>query len=124
MATSATSDQFSGSQTPPSNPLVGATSESLDARPATGSLGSRFWKIVTTNKKATFGFGLFLLFVLAAIIGPFVAPYDPTALATGLPSQGPSPEHWLGTTRLGQDIFSQLLVGTRTRSRSVWQWAC
>jgi oligopeptide/dipeptide ABC transporter ATP-binding protein len=77
-------------------------------------LASRFWKIITTNKKATFGFGLFSIFVLTAIIGPFVAPYDPTALATGLPSQRPSPEHWLGTTRLGQDIFSQLLVGTRS----------
>jgi peptide/nickel transport system permease protein len=30
-----------------------------------------------------------------------------------LPSQAPSWQHWLGTTRLSQDIFSQLLTGTR-----------
>jgi peptide/nickel transport system permease protein len=51
--------------------------------------------------------------VLFAIIGPWVAPYDPSARSNDL-VQGPSAAHWLGTTHLGQDVLSQLLVGTRS----------
>jgi peptide/nickel transport system permease protein len=41
-----------------------------------------------------------------------LAPYSPTAVGIAMPG-GPSSSHWLGTTQLGQDIFSQLLAGTR-----------
>ena len=49
---------------------------------------------------------------LIAIIGPWIAPYDPDARSDDL-LQPPSGEHWFGTTHLGQDVFSQILVGTR-----------
>ncbi|WP_425559784.1 ABC transporter permease [Kitasatospora terrestris] len=52
-------------------------------------------------------------FGLIAVIGPWIAPFDPDARSTDL-MEGPSGKHWLGTTHLGQDIFSQLLVGTRS----------
>jgi peptide/nickel transport system permease protein len=64
------------------------------------------------NRKATVGFFILAVFILVAIIGPMIAPYDPNAFI-GNPSEGPSHAHWLGTTRVGQDIWSQLLVGTR-----------
>ncbi|MFE9206495.1 ABC transporter permease [Micromonospora sp. NPDC007230] len=53
------------------------------------------------------GYGLF------AIIGPWVAPYDPDGRSGDI-LQAPSARHWFGTTHLGQDIFSQILVGTRS----------
>jgi peptide/nickel transport system permease protein len=65
--------------------------------------------------KAKFGAVLLGLFVLTAIIGPLVTPYDPSY-------QNPSPDlslhapygaHLLGTTQSGQDVLSQLLVGIR-----------
>ena len=65
--------------------------------------------------KAKVGVVLFGVFVLAAIIGPEVAPYDPSyanpdpALLMGHPSS----QHLLGTTQTGQDVLSQLLVGIR-----------
>jgi len=59
------------------------------------------------------GVTILALFVLIAIIGPWVAPYNPSQLMVGPPTGAPSAQHWLGTTQLGQDIFSQLLVGTR-----------
>ncbi|MGH3244694.1 MAG: ABC transporter permease [Trebonia sp.] len=65
--------------------------------------------------KAKIGAGLFAFFVLAAIIGPQVLPYDPS-YANPDPSllmAHPSAQHLLGTTQTGQDIFSQLLVGIR-----------
>ncbi|MEV6595839.1 ABC transporter permease [Actinoplanes sp. NPDC051346] len=64
------------------------------------------------NAKAATGLALLGVYVLFAIIGPWIAPYDPDARGTHLVA-GPSAEHWFGTTHLGQDVFSQVLVGTR-----------
>jgi len=65
--------------------------------------------------KAKVGAVILGLFVLVAIIGPWVAPYDPSATTPGqaLPL-GPTTSHLLGTTATGQDVLSQLLVGTRS----------
>jgi peptide/nickel transport system permease protein len=62
--------------------------------------------------KAKVGVGLFGFFVLAAIIGPQVQPYDPSA-QTPLTMAAPSAAHWFGTTEVGQDILSQVLTGIR-----------
>ena len=65
--------------------------------------------------KAKVGAILFGIFVLAAIIGPMVAPYDPGYQnpSPALSMAAPSAAHLLGTTQSGQDILSQLLVGIR-----------
>lgn len=47
-----------------------------------------------------------------AVFGPAIAPYDPREV-TGRPFSPPSREHWLGTNDIGQDIFSEILWGTR-----------
>jgi peptide/nickel transport system permease protein len=65
------------------------------------------------NPKAATGLVMLGIYVLVAIIGPWIAPYDPDKRSNDL-VQGPSLHHWLGTTHIGQDIFSQLLVGTRS----------
>jgi peptide/nickel transport system permease protein len=65
--------------------------------------------------KAKVGVWLFGFFVLVAIIGPQVAPYDPS-YANPDPSllmAHPSGQHLLGTTQTGQDVLSQMLVGIR-----------
>ncbi len=49
---------------------------------------------------------------LVALLAPVIAPYDPHALA-GPSLASPSETHLLGTNDLGQDIFSQLIWGTR-----------
>jgi peptide/nickel transport system permease protein len=72
------------------------------------ALGRMFWN----NKKALIGAVILLFFGLVALFGPIMAPYSATAIGTAMPG-GPSGAHWLGTTQLGQDIFSQLLAGTR-----------
>ena len=55
------------------------------------------------------------LFVLAGIIGPLVAPYDPAYQnpSPALSLQPPSGQYLLGTTQTGQDVLSQLLSGIR-----------
>jgi peptide/nickel transport system permease protein len=54
---------------------------------------------------------ILIVFLVLAIFGPLFAE-DPQALA-GVPLQGPSGEHWLGTNGQGQDVLAQLIVGTR-----------
>jgi peptide/nickel transport system permease protein len=71
------------------------------------------WRRLPTKAKA--GTVLLGLFVLAAIIGPEVAPYDPSFQnpSPSLSMQAPSAAHLLGTTQSGQDVLSQMLVGIR-----------
>jgi peptide/nickel transport system permease protein len=65
------------------------------------------------NRKAAIGLTIVLIYVAIAIFAPLIAPFDPVA-RVGRPHQAPSAEHWLGTTRMGRDVFSQLIWGTRT----------
>jgi peptide/nickel transport system permease protein len=50
--------------------------------------------------------------VLAAVIGPFLAPYQPDSSSSSI-LVGPSAAHWFGTDQLGRDTFSRMLAGTR-----------
>src|SRR5256885_2342726 len=63
-------------------------------------------------RRALAGLGVFGFFVVVALLAPLIAPYDPHALQFSQMLQ-PSPTHLLGTTGTGQDIFSQLVFGTR-----------
>jgi len=68
------------------------------------------------SPKIIAGLAMLAVFLIVAIIGPLVAPYSPSAsLSTtnGVP-QPPSAAHWLGTTQVQQDVFSQLLAGGRS----------
>ena len=66
-----------------------------------------------SNPKALTGLLLLGGFVVLAIAGPWLAPFDPSQRSNDL-LLPPSSAHWFGTTHLGQDIFSQVLVGTRS----------
>jgi peptide/nickel transport system permease protein len=64
------------------------------------------------SPKIIAGLALLAFFVLWSVIGPFVAPYSPDQVFANSPVPlPPSGAHWLGTTSVQQDVFSQLLVG-------------
>ncbi|HEY7276403.1 MAG TPA: ABC transporter permease [Trebonia sp.] len=65
--------------------------------------------------KAKIGAVVFGVFLLAAIIGPMVEPYDPgfVSLNPALSLNHPSAQHLFGTTQTGQDVLSQVLTGIR-----------
>jgi peptide/nickel transport system permease protein len=83
------------------------------AQPSTVKKAKRQRFRFISNKKAATGLVILGIYLLFAVIGPWVAPYDPGARGNDL-VQPPSADHWMGTTHLGQDVFSQLLVGTRS----------
>jgi peptide/nickel transport system permease protein len=74
--------------------------------------GGNLLQAVRHNHKATAGALLLLLFLVLAVFPGEIAPYSYSA-TTFTPSLQPSAAHWLGTTSLGQDIYSQLVWGTR-----------
>jgi peptide/nickel transport system permease protein len=65
------------------------------------------------NTKSAAGLVVIAFFAVIAVIGPWIAPYDPDQRGDAL-VQGPSAAHWFGTDHLGRDVFSQVLVGTRS----------
>jgi peptide/nickel transport system permease protein len=69
--------------------------------------------VISGNRVTGFAFGLFVVIVLAALIGPYVVPYDPLASNTAVALKPPSAQHWFGTDQLGRDVFSRVIVATR-----------
>ncbi len=64
-------------------------------RSATGIAGSLLLAVILT----------------VAVIGPFIAPYDPQMFHPTTRLEGPSSAHWLGTDQFGRDLLSRLLNG-------------
>jgi peptide/nickel transport system permease protein len=50
---------------------------------------------------------------LAALLAPWIAPYDPMALKVLDRLQSPRATHWFGTDELGRDVFSRVIFGAR-----------
>src|SRR5205809_2996038 len=71
------------------------------------------WRAMTSSRRVAIGSAIVGFFILIGLIGPFFMPYNPNA-TSHLFITPPSPTHWLGTTVVGEDIFSQLIYGTRT----------
>jgi peptide/nickel transport system permease protein len=94
----------------PADPLPGGA-EQAPAEVIT----QRGAKLRRLPAKAKVGAAILGAFILVAIIGPWIAPFDPSATITGqaLPA-APDASHLLGTTATGQDVLSQLLAGTRS----------
>ncbi len=65
------------------------------------------------SPSAWVGAGLIALFLLAALVGPFLAPHSPTDQRLDQILAGPSADHWLGTDENGVDVLSALLHGAR-----------
>jgi peptide/nickel transport system permease protein len=55
-----------------------------------------------------------VVFVILAIFGPLLAPYDPNAVNLSQTYAGPTGGHLLGFDESGRDILSRLLAGART----------
>ena len=69
-------------------------------------------RILWGNGRARWGLTILAVMVLVAVFAPVLSPYSPSS-TNFAPSLPPSWHHLLGTTLQGQDIFSQLISGTR-----------
>ena len=64
--------------------------------------------------KLTVFAALAVLLLLVAIFSEQLCPYDPYAQDLSIAQQAPSSAHLMGTDRYGRDMFSRVLVGSRT----------
>lgn len=71
------------------------------------------WKRLIKNKTAMFGLGIISLLILAAILSPFLAPYNPIETNILQRLKAPSGGHLFGTDNLGRDILSRIIYGSR-----------
>ncbi|GGC74406.1 ABC transporter permease [Chelatococcus reniformis] len=92
------------------------TAAALPVAPPSPRFGETFAHaryVVGDNPVTGVSFGLLLILVICALIGPSIVPYDPLASDTAAALQPPSAQHWFGTDQLGRDIFSRVVVATR-----------
>lgn len=77
------------------------------------------WKTLKSNPNLMMGSIILTVMVGIAILtllptASTVARYDPTELAVRDRINGPSADHWFGTDKLGRDVYSRTLHGTKT----------
>ncbi len=89
------------------------TPDILSEEPPRISEKRRFLKIFMGRGLVVFGLVIAVLFVLVAIFGPLIAPYDPNAMVPTERLLNPSWQHWLGTDNFGRDTLSRLIIGSR-----------
>ena len=76
------------------------------------------WAVARRDRFALAGLVIYGVLLVVALAAPVVAPYNPQDLnyrpdGEVAANEAPSLSHWLGTTNLGRDIFSQVLFGAR-----------
>tara|TARA_R110000737_G_scaffold100379_5_gene134284 strand:+ start:4968 stop:5852 length:885 start_codon:yes stop_codon:yes gene_type:complete len=74
---------------------------------------AEFWRRFLKQKVALVALAFLVLLIAAAVLAPWVAPYDPSAPDYMNVLQGPSATHWAGTDTYGRDIFSRIIWGAR-----------
>ncbi|HEX6248088.1 MAG TPA: ABC transporter permease, partial [Nocardioidaceae bacterium] len=82
------------------------------------SLWRGAWHRLRRNPTAIVGALIVLVFVIIALIAPWLTPYEPASTqwsgqVTPTSVPGPSAEHWLGLDRFGSDMYTQMLFGAR-----------
>lgn len=70
-------------------------------------------KRFSKNKAAMVALVIFAFLCVIAILAPYIAPYDYTKLGVGNLFETPSREHLFGCDRLGRDLLSRILIGSR-----------
>jgi len=77
------------------------------------SLWEDAWRRLKKNRLALFGLGVLGLFVVSALLTPWIAPYAYDAQNLDLGATPPSVQHWLGTDIFGRDLLTQIMYGGR-----------
>jgi peptide/nickel transport system permease protein len=95
---------------------AGDVASAARLRPAASNL-ARAVRLFRRSRTGLAGLLIITLFVLVAILAPWLAPYDPYRIDLGQRFIAPGAEHVLGTDNLGRDILSRVIAGSRI---SLW----
>jgi peptide/nickel transport system permease protein len=82
------------------------------------SPGRRALRKLLRRKAAVFGLVVVTLFILVAVLAPWIAPYDPVKTSWTAIRKAPSALHWFGTDENGRDILSRIVHGASASLRA------
>jgi peptide/nickel transport system permease protein len=68
---------------------------------------------VGSDQRLMVGGILLILYVVIGLVGPSMSPYDLNAPDLAVRMQAPSSIHWLGTDRIGRDVLTRIIAGSR-----------
>jgi peptide/nickel transport system permease protein len=72
------------------------------------------WRLLVRRPAFVVGGVILLFWIVCAIFGPEIVPHNPLATQLLAVNQPPSAAHWFGTDQIGRDVFSRVIVGSRS----------
>jgi peptide/nickel transport system permease protein len=82
--------------------------------PATRKPPSAVWRFIVEQPLGTAGLLVIIVMFAAAILAPWISPYDPEAIDFAAMLSAPGAEHPMGTDAFGRDILTRIIYGART----------
>ena len=70
-------------------------------------------RIMAGRPATIFAALIIAVFLVVAVLAPWIAPYNPLAQSILKINQSPSWAHWLGTDQFGRDVLSRMIYGSR-----------
>ena len=83
----------------------------LTERPS--SVTRKVIAFVGSDQRLMVGGILLILYIVIGLVGPSMSPYDLNAPDLAVRMQAPSSIHWLGTDRIGRDVLTRIIAGSR-----------
>jgi peptide/nickel transport system permease protein len=83
----------------------------LTERPSSGT--RKIIAFVGSDQRLMVGGILLILYIVIGLVGPSMSPYDLNAPDLAVRMQAPSSIHWLGTDRIGRDVLTRIIAGSR-----------
>lgn len=84
--------------------------------PTTVNAGTDRWQVLrllVARKTVLISLIVLIVLVAAALLAPWVSPYDPFKLSIMNRLKAPGAVHWFGTDDFGRDVFSRVIYGGR-----------
>ena len=95
----------------PSGTALGPSSVAAVAVAARGTPAP--WRLLARKPTFIVGAAILLFWIVCAIFGHAIAPYNPLAQQLLGTNAAPSAAHWFGTDPLGRDVLSRVITGAR-----------
>ena len=73
----------------------------------------QFYQELLRQKSALIGASILIFFIITALFAPLIATHDPRNADVTARLKGWSQEHYFGTDKVGRDIFSRIVYGSR-----------
>ena len=70
-------------------------------------------RLLVSRKTVLISLIVLIVLIGAALLAPWVSPYDPMKLSIMNRLKAPGAAHWFGTDDFGRDVFSRVIHGGR-----------